>query len=494
MDTETRNYESARDGFSDDDDYEPSNDEDFDTHDKEPEFRSGRIDARDYIDPRHPLMPTRKSMILDSSETLRARTRRHHAFWWDVFLTMQDRAQLHSSQESNAALRAELAKWKPRDDGKPHKTRDELLAEIERLKKEVDQGKVVIAYLETERQRQATPRRTERQPDLDSSRGRESEPSTIRPTRRSIRPEPLLDEDEVTAPRNAQRLTSRNTPELGDELHSNPKFPDAPMFSGDRGAFDSWKDKVLDKLTNSAAQYPTEPNRIAYIRSRTDGKAYQQIRARCRPDHPQPFHTADEVLSALSKIYGDRNKGTRAMNELRTLKMKNRSFDSFYEDFARCAADVGCSEDALLPLLENAVSDELARQVIGLQKPRDYYDLVDFYREIDNQMRDYDKRARERPRAPRTPMTNDRPRSSRPAITPNASSEGYVPTAAERTLLLQHGRCFKCGEYGHLIGSCNNPQMKAMPRLPTRPSNKLHQAKVDTDDDDETLVEEKLES
>ncbi|KAL2705085.1 hypothetical protein AAEP93_000335 [Penicillium crustosum] len=69
------------------------------------------------------------------------------------------------------------------------------------------------------------------------------------------------------------RRESSHLPYNSPERFNNPKFPDAPVFSGDRGAFDSWRDKVQDKLMNSAAQYPNEEQRIAYIRSRTDGIA-----------------------------------------------------------------------------------------------------------------------------------------------------------------------------------------------------------------------------
>ena len=183
--------------------------------------------------------------------------------------------------------------------------------------------------------------------------------------------------------------TPRPTRATLEPVHDNPKFPDAPIFSGNRASFDAWKDKVRDKLNNSAAQYPTEYHRIAYVRSRTDGTAYQQIRAQCQTDHPRPFRTANDVLTALEKVYGDRNKRNRAINELRTLRMGKKTFDDFYVDFARCAAEIGYSDDALIPLLENAISDELTDRVIGLQKPADYYDLVDFYREIDQQVRDH---------------------------------------------------------------------------------------------------------
>jgi hypothetical protein len=247
--------------------------------------------------------------------------------------------------------------------------------------------------------------------------------------------------------------------------------------------FDSWKDKVRDKLSNSSAQYPTEQQRIAYIRSRTDGIAYQQIRAQCQIEHPRSFQIAEEVLEALDKIYGDKNRRTRAINELHTLRMGRKTFDDFYADFARCAAEIGYSDDAMIPWLENGISDELARQVIGLRKPINYYDLVDFYRDIDHQMRDYDKRMSNRPRTARTTSQPERPRA-RTTPTTTLKAEGYMPTATDRTLLSQHGRCYKCGEHGHRIGDCTNPQMKEMPRLFTRSASKVNEATMNSDDDD----------
>lgn len=62
------------------------------------------------------------------------------------------------------------------------------------------------------------------------------------------------------------------------------------------------------------------------------------------------------MLDALGKIYGNKNRKNRAIDELRTLRMARRPFDYFYADFTRCAAEIGYSDDALIPLLENAIA------------------------------------------------------------------------------------------------------------------------------------------
>ena len=75
-----------------------------------------------------------------------------------------------------------------------------------------------------------------------------------------------------------RRTVPQDSLDTLNHLHDNPKFSDIYVFSGDRTTFETWKDKVHDKLDNSAAQYPTEHQRLAYIRSRTDVVAYHTNR------------------------------------------------------------------------------------------------------------------------------------------------------------------------------------------------------------------------
>ncbi|KAJ5155706.1 hypothetical protein N7492_008509 [Penicillium capsulatum] len=343
---------------SDDDDYQPSNEDDR----------------------RSPPENTNTAPTIDAFDYL-ARLRHHFEFWWDVMVAMDKQAKMNTSQvtdqmireqvirlgEENRELRRERDRMTVQRD-MAEKRAEELASKLDGAYRERDRDQSIIALMNTTRQAMPAPEGN--------------------------------NQDHV--PRRDVSLTSQTEPIRRGASHSvyttstgrfdNPKFPDAPVFSGDRSTFDSWRDKVHDKLSNSAAQYPTEQQRIAYIRSRTDGIAYQQIRAQCQSNHPRSFQSADDVLEALEKIYGDKNKRKRAINELRTLRMGRKTFDDFYTDFARCAAEVGYAEDAMIPLLENAISNELARQVIGLQKPSDFYDLVDFYRDVDHEMRDYERR------------------------------------------------------------------------------------------------------
>jgi hypothetical protein len=77
---------------SDDDGYEPSNDGNPETTNNDQGDSSERINALDYVNADHPLLPPPRSRILDCAESVKNRTRRYSAFWWEVFLTMQERA------------------------------------------------------------------------------------------------------------------------------------------------------------------------------------------------------------------------------------------------------------------------------------------------------------------------------------------------------------------------------------------------------------------
>ena len=284
------------DDGSDDDDYQPSNEGDQTTA-PENVGMTPMIDAFDYVSPNHPLRPARAICVLDRAQQL-ARLRHHFEFWWDVMLAMDKQAKMNTNQVTDDVIREEVIRL-GEDNRELRRERDRMTVQRDLAEKRVeewtlkldgayrehDRDQSIIALMSTTRQATAVSEGNtqNRVPQRGGSLGAQIEPTQ----------------------RNASLRLYTASPERFD----NPKFPDAPVFSGDRSAFDSWRDKVYDKLNNSAAQYPTEQQRIAYIRSRTDGIAYQQIRAQCRPDHPRSFESADETLEALDKIMGTRTRG-----------------------------------------------------------------------------------------------------------------------------------------------------------------------------------------
>src|SRR5271168_1444607 len=86
-------------------DLDVSDDDTYESSTKEQSRTAGRIDALSYVSADHPLLPPRRARSANMIE-MRSRVRHHTAFWWDVFLAIQEDKNLHRYR----ALRAELTK------------------------------------------------------------------------------------------------------------------------------------------------------------------------------------------------------------------------------------------------------------------------------------------------------------------------------------------------------------------------------------------------
>ncbi|KAJ6001220.1 hypothetical protein N7481_001629 [Penicillium waksmanii] len=220
---------------SDDEEYQPSNDED---RRQQPEdTATSVIDAFDYVSSNHPLRPARAVCVLDRAQQL-ARFRNHFEFWWDVLLTMGKQAKMNTSRVTDQTLRGDVLR---------------LGEENRELRRERDRMTV---------QRDMAEKRLEEMASrLDATYQEHSRhPSTLAQIHSTRHETPMLTREHLgrDTERDISHVPSSFCTASLDRF-DNPKFPDAPVFSGDRKAFDSCKDKVHDKLSNSAAQSDADP-------------------------------------------------------------------------------------------------------------------------------------------------------------------------------------------------------------------------------------------
>ncbi|PVH68607.1 hypothetical protein DL98DRAFT_212455 [Cadophora sp. DSE1049] len=249
----------------------------------------------DYVAADHPLRPARKSLILDHPRTLH-RFPNHSEFWWEVLLAMQKRAKINESRNTDQALRDEIIQLadqiqnlrRERTTTLAQKDAAEakvvrLNREIEKMKREHEQDQAVIAHL--------------------SSRHRTAESNF--PQRIDDRtPQGTA---EIPGVETTRRTTTRYTSTLPEQPHHNPKFPDAPMFSGDRTTFDSWKDKVYDKLPTASPN--TRPTIIRSHMSKAERKEW----------HINKFeHSVSQDTLALSRRLTKSSTHLRKFTETRT--------------------------------------------------------------------------------------------------------------------------------------------------------------------------------
>ncbi|KAM3547272.1 hypothetical protein ARSEF4850_010123 [Beauveria asiatica] len=237
----------AQDEPSDNEEYEPSNDEDRASQtEAEAALPLGleTIDAFNYVRRDHPERPLRKPCTLSGPRQLYS-LKNHRHFWWDVLVAMNKRAQTNMDQDADQTIRDEVIRLAEevrelrRENDRlaadkifAERKGDELEKKLELAQKGRERDQAIIAHLGS----QPRAARVQSHTDEDPARPqRRNEFTSVR---------------EETTGRTASRFPSANL-----ELHNNPKFPDAPVFSGDRRAFEAWKDKIRDKLDNSAAQY-----------------------------------------------------------------------------------------------------------------------------------------------------------------------------------------------------------------------------------------------
>ena len=144
-------------------DLDVSDDDPYESSTKEQSSTSGRIDALNYVSTDHPLLPPRRARSANNMIEMRSRLRHHTAFWWDVFLAMQEDKNPHRSD----TLRAELTKlqWE----------NERLKQGISKIRQQSAMDRATIEYLSratpSTRQMQKGSRVTELEPPQNPPTG-----------------------------------------------------------------------------------------------------------------------------------------------------------------------------------------------------------------------------------------------------------------------------------------------------------------------------------
>ena len=108
----------------------------------------------------------------------------------------------------------------------------------------------------------------------------------------------------------AVSLTRPESPSnhMDEELVDNPRFPNAPLFDGEREKYPGWKIKVIQKLCNSRKQYSTKRSRVDYITARCIEDAEDPVVERADMEGDNPYTTTEEVWEDLDNAFGDSDK------------------------------------------------------------------------------------------------------------------------------------------------------------------------------------------
>ena len=231
---------------------------------------------------------------------------------------------------------------------------------------------------------------------------------------------------------------------------------------------------------------------MAYYITCIKGKATKHLGPRVGTKLKKPLTTADGIFEFLETIFTDRltkKKARKAMGKLKFFP--GSSFHDFITDFRIKAQEAEYDEEDWKELLEGTLTDTMA-QALAVQANDDSVDSEDFVEACSRYALTPEQRRAvgRNPRMPsggsggssssKKPTTTDTSadqrarRSATPGVRPKYDDE-------EKQKMSDEGRCFNCGEAGHMARACPRPR--------ATPAKKVRFPERKDESDDETACE-----
>ena len=279
-----------------------------------------------------------------------------------------------------------------------------------------------------------------------------------------------------SATRRLTPATNRTQPISNSEEGANKRYPDAPVFHGthDKDTWEAWAMHVEEKFHQSASLFPSERDKIGYIRDHTKAAAFEVIKTRANMRSENPYQTAEEVIDDLENHFGTYDKIGQANAKIQDpkfamgVKNKSETFEEFYTRFTSAVAPLNLSEAMKITYLTQYITTRLQYRLTGL-KYKSFRDLVEFLRSLDMDLRIVDSKTRKE-EAPKKGANQNRPSSSgnpRPSSSRNNTGSkvprGYTYPKETADRLFKEGRCFKCLKKGHRSSDADAPCKGADP-------------------------------
>ena len=269
--------------------------------------------------------------------------------------------------------------------------------------------------------------------------------------------------------------SSSSSPSVSAPLPPRPqlseRLPDPPMFTGRKKDLPLFLTKLRMKLRGNADRFPDEASRIIYAHSRLDSDPATLI----NPLMDSHIRSVDSLVQFLESTYGDPNKELTAWSRLDNLKQGKKNFTSHFANFRQIIADANLNEAAQISQLRRTLSDNIREKMAGVEIPNTLDEYANLIQRYDNDIRYLPSgRSHVSSKTTRYPVEMEIDASG---------GSGYAPkNSAERQKRIKEGRCFKCGERGHISSLC--PDTK--PKQQVRTSGTQHRDASESESDSDS--------
>lgn len=271
-----------------------------------------------------------------------------------------------------------------------------------------------------------------------------------------------------------------------DQNAVNPRYDrqdrktgvDPGLFGGDKEDFDRWIITLADKFVEDDSTFKTERSRMAVLHAATKGLARDLIASRYQSlEHP--FANAAEMVASLQAVYHDRNQGSKARDELRTLQYdpRDKSMDihQFIGKVNSLAdkANIAKSERKTtlyehipaslnVELFDASENPDISYEAFVAKVANSALAKQRAYEQRKNAQEKRPHRREESPgHKPRRRRSHDHKKEDRATTTP--AQESSRPLEKEKEILKAADLCFLCKKPGHQIKRC--PDRKVIAKL-----------------------------
>lgn len=203
--------------------------------------------------------------------------------------------------------------------------------------------------------------------------------------------------------------------------------------------------------------FPTERSKVAFMISHLTGRA--KVWATTEWSRASPScQSLARFTETLRRVFDPTTSGRETARELNTIRQGMDSVSDYAIRFRTLAADSGWNATALYDAFISGLSDPIQDLLVPLDLPEDLDAVIALAVRTDHRLK---TRMQDRG----LPSTNSRVVSPLPSPVQWRAVSSRDPeepmqlgqarlSAEERRRRLQEGRCFYCGEQGHLVVGC----------------------------------------
>lgn len=242
-------------------------------------------------------------------------------------------------------------------------------------------------------------------------------------------------------------------------------------FSGEPGQCRSFIVQCSLHYEQLPSAFPTEKSKVAFMVSHLTGRAAAWATAEWARESPI-CESRRQFEEALRVVFDSTALGREAARKLSSIEQGMDSVADYAIRFRTIATDSGWNAPALFDTFVKGLSDNIQDLLVPLDLPDDLDSMIALAVRTDNRIKDRRKDGLQaavcqdssRGRIlPATHVWEDSAHRSSPAtqsmVFPDPSEEpmrlGRAKLSTEeRRRRLQEGRCFYCGQPGHLLSAC----------------------------------------